>query len=153
MARTREGQPVARFYQVAAASPEMVLTGLLFKLVEQKIRVCLLAADHTQVRRWDDLLWRHPPERFLPHGVWDGPDPERQPVLIASQPDDRNGATVVVIANPRLLDETATFDVVVDFVDARNPDPARQRYRHYQTRGYLMEYWIQSPEGRWSKKN
>ncbi|MBF0212714.1 MAG: DNA polymerase III subunit chi [Magnetococcales bacterium] len=151
MARVREGRPVARFYQVAASTPEVVLIGLLLKLVEQGMRVCLLVADAAQVRHWDDLLWRHPPERFLPHGVWDGADVERQPVLIAWQPDDRNRATVAVVASQRVMEESVAFDVVVDFVDSRDPAPARGRYRHYQALGYAMEYWIQSPEGRWSR--
>ncbi|MBF0272595.1 MAG: DNA polymerase III subunit chi [Magnetococcales bacterium] len=152
MARVREGRPVARFYQVAASSPEVVMVGLLFKLVDQGMRVCVLAADGGQVRHLDDQLWRYPAERFLPHGVWDGVDVERQPVLIAMRPDDRNGATVVIVAGAQVVDESVAFDVVVDFVDVRDPVPARGRYRQYQARGYQMEYWIQSPEGRWNKQ-
>lgn len=152
MARQREGRPVARFYQVATAPSEGVMTTLLFKLVEQGMRVCLLAADAGQVRRLDELLWRHPSDRFLPHGVWDGSDPERQPVLIAARPDDRNNATVAIAASGQIVDESVAFDVVVDFVDARDPGAARERYRHYQARGFSMEFWIQSPEGKWNRK-
>ncbi|MBF0340792.1 MAG: DNA polymerase III subunit chi [Magnetococcales bacterium] len=151
MARVREGNPVARFYQVAASSPESVMITLLHKLFDQGLRVCLLAGDGAQARRLDDLLWRHPPERFLPHGMWDGADVERQPVLIALTPDDRNGATVVLSTSPRVVPDAERFDVVVDFVVAADPAPARERYRHYQAAGLAMEYWIQSPEGRWTR--
>lgn len=150
MARAREGSPVARFYQVAGASVDGVLTGLLHKLVEQGLKVCLLVGSPARSRHWDDLLWRHPLERFLPHGVWDGPDPQLQPVLLALTPDDRNGATVVVAADAGLVEGAAGFDVVVDFV-VGDPAPARERYRWYQARGLAMEYWVQSPEGRWSR--
>ncbi|MEO5347189.1 MAG: DNA polymerase III subunit chi [Magnetococcus sp. YQC-9] len=151
MARARVGSPVARFYQVAAASSEGVMIGLLHKLVDQGLRVCLQVGDGARLRHLDDLLWRHPLERFLPHGVWDGPDPELQPVLLALRPDDRNGATVAIAADGKVIQGPLAFDVVVDFVLSAAPAPARERYRWYQAHGYALEYWIQSPEGRWSR--
>ncbi|NGZ06938.1 MAG: DNA polymerase III subunit chi [Magnetococcales bacterium] len=152
MARTQEGRPIARFYQVAASSIEGVMIVLLHKLVEQGRRVCLVAGDARQVRHLDDLLWRQPPDRFLPHGVWNGADVERQPVLIAERPDDRNGATVAMAVVGGLVDGSIEFDVVVDFVDAQAPAAARERYRYYQGRDFAMEYWFCSPEGKWIRK-
>ncbi|MBF0428105.1 MAG: DNA polymerase III subunit chi [Magnetococcales bacterium] len=153
MARLREGPTTVRFYQVAGSSPDIALTGILFKVVEQGSRACLLALDATHVKRLDEMLWRYPLDRFLPHGPWDGPDPQRQPVLITLQPDDCNGASVLVVAASRGVDKPEQFDMVVDFVDPREPVAnARDRYRRYQTLGCVMEYWIQSPEGRWTQK-
>ncbi|MEO5332422.1 MAG: DNA polymerase III subunit chi [Magnetococcus sp. YQC-5] len=153
MARLREGVPTIRFYQLASSSPEAALIGILYKIVEQDAKACVLAKDAEQVRRLDELLWRQPQERFLPHGPWNGPDPSWQPVLIACEPDDRNGATILVLATPRWVEEPDRFDMVVDFVDPKEPVAmARERYRRYQGAGCAMEYWIQSPEGRWTRK-
>ncbi|MBF0181439.1 MAG: DNA polymerase III subunit chi [Magnetococcales bacterium] len=155
MARSREGMPTARFYQLAGSSLETALAALLAKILEQNGRACVLARDALHLRQLDELLWRHPPQRFLPHGPWDGPDPERQPVLLALEPDDRNGATILLLTGPRPVVEAARFDMVVDFVTGREDHlvGARSRYRDYRNQGCLMEYWVQSANGRWTRQD
>ncbi|MBF0126356.1 MAG: DNA polymerase III subunit chi [Magnetococcales bacterium] len=145
--------PVVRFYQLAASSSEVALLGILVKILERGSRACLLAQDALQVQRLDELLWRQPADRFLAHGPWNGPDPDRQPLLLSLEPDDRNGATILVLVSPRLVADPARFDLVVDFVGKQEVALARDRYRRYQQQGCAMEYWAHSPEGRWTRQD
>ena len=155
MARTHEAATTVRFYQLANMSLETALVGIVGKAWEREMVVNLLARDVQQAQRLDDLFWIHPPHHFLPHGLWSGPDPELQPVLISLEPDDCNGATLLVLAAPHLLAEPMRFDMIIDFLhgqDAEGLAAGRNRYRHYRDLGCQMEYWTQAPQGGWKKQ-
>ncbi|MEO5362960.1 MAG: DNA polymerase III subunit chi [Magnetococcus sp. DMHC-8] len=155
MARTHPQPPTVRFYQLASMSLEAALVGILGKAWERGLRVCLVARDARQAQRLDDLLWINPPQQFLPHGLWNGADPALQPLLIALEPDERNEATVLVLAAPHLVAAPLAFDLIVDFVagaDAGTLAASRDRYRHYRDLGCQMEYWTQTPLGGWQRQ-
>ncbi|MBF0462409.1 MAG: DNA polymerase III subunit chi [Magnetococcales bacterium] len=155
MARTHPEPPTVRFYQLAAMPLETALVGLLGKAWERGMRINLVVKDGQQAQRLDDFLWIHPPNQFLPHGLWSGPDPELQPVLISLEPDARNGATVLMVATPLLIADPTAFDLVIDFLPSQHPDAlaaGRNRYRHYRALGCQMEYWIQTPQGGWKRQ-
>ncbi|MBF0285747.1 MAG: DNA polymerase III subunit chi [Magnetococcales bacterium] len=153
MARTGEGAATVRFYQVSETL-ESALLKVVHKAHERGLRQCVVAAGVQHARRLDDLLWTLPVAGFLPHRLWNASEPERQPLLIALEPDDRNAATVLVSAHGEPFREAARFDLVIDFVDAREPDGltrGRDRFRFYRDQGHRMEYWEQGAEG-WQKK-
>lgn len=157
MARTTTETPTTvRFYQLGLSSLEAAVTGLLTKAWERGIKSTLLVPNEGAMRHWDGLLWRKPDESFLPHGPATGPDPDRQPILLATTPDDRNGATLLVLASPQPLEKPAAFDKVIEFVDGRNPTAltaSRQRYRRYREQGCHLEYWIQESGRGWYLKH
>lgn len=156
MARTHQDPPTVRFYQLATTPLEKVLVGVLEKAWTRKMLICLLAHDTTHAQALDDLLWRVPHGGFLPHGQWNRPDPERQPILISLEPDERNGASVIVLTTPRLLPDPARFDLVIDFVCGQDPmtlAESRKRYRHYKDLACNMEYWTKTPQGKWQRVN
>lgn len=155
VARTHQNPPTVRFYQLAALPLDRALVGVITKAWERRLAVCLLVHDDRHARWLDDLLWREPIEGFLPHGLWKSPDCARQPVLISLEPDERNGATVAVVATPKPLPDPAMFDLIIDFVhgqDAEAVNASRRRYLHYRDQGCTMEYWTQTERGRWQKK-
>ena len=156
MARGEPASPtLVRFYQLAAQPLESALARIAHKAWDRGWRCCVVAAGQEQARRLDDLLWVQPPGGFLPHRLWDAPEPERQPLLIALEPDDRNGATVLLMAAGRPPVAPERFDMVVEFADARDEtalEASRQRFRRYRELGCRLEYWIQGPEG-WVKKD
>lgn len=155
MARTHQEPPKVRFYQLAAMPLERALVGIVGKAWDRGLSVCLLANDAHHAQWLDELLWRFPHDGFLPHGQWKNPDPERQPILISLEPDARNGATVIVLASPKLLADPKQFDLVIDFVYNQNlasQNESRRRYSHYRKMGCQMEYWTQTPQGGWQKK-
>lgn len=154
MARTHQGPTTVRFYQLASMPMETALVGIVGKAWERGMAVNLLARDAPQAQRLDDLFWIHSPNQFLPHGLWSGPDPELQPVLISLEPDERNGATLLVLAAPHLLQDPLRFDMIIDFLQGQDPEglaAGRHRYRHYRRLGCQMEYWTQAPQGGWKK--
>ncbi|MBF0370192.1 MAG: DNA polymerase III subunit chi [Magnetococcales bacterium] len=155
MARSREGQPTARFYQLGATPLERALARIATKAFEKGLKSCVVAGDGHRAMHLDDLLWREPVDGFLPHGIHGRDEAERQPVLLSSTPQDMNGATVAILAAPIPLPDPQRFDLIIDFVDGDNPNAlamSRERYRHYRDRGCDMEYWIQTPDGAWKKK-
>lgn len=146
--------PKVRFYQLSSTSLEKALVDIVNKAWKKGTKLCLMAHDPNHAQWLDDLLWRQPNDVFLPHGLWNGLDPERQPILISPEPDQRNGATLILLATPKLLRNPEKFDLVIDFVNGKSPNDlaaSRQRYRHYRDLGCTMEYWAQSLQG-WQKK-
>lgn len=155
MARTHQEPPKVRFYQLAAMPLEKALVGIVGKAWNLGFYICMLANSAHHARWLDDMLWRVPHDSFLPHGQWHRPDPERQPILISLEPDDRNKASIVVLAAPKLVADPHRFDMIIDFVQGQDPtatDASRHRYRHYLQMGCNMEYWTQTPLGGWQKK-
>ena len=157
MARTDAKAPTTvRFYQLGVSTIEAAVTGILSKAWAKGVKTTLLTPGPEPTRYWDSLLWRLPVDSFLPHGPATGPDPERQPVLIASEQDDKNGATLIVLVTPHLLAKPEQYDMVIDFVDGSSPDAlaaSRSRYKKYMDLGCQMEYWIQDQDRRWSLKS
>lgn len=155
MTTAHQKLPMVRFYQLAAMPLEKALVGILDKALDRKMATCLLANDPNHARWLDDRLWSSPYAGFLPHGLWSGPDPDRHPILISLEPDQRNGASLIVMTTPKLVEEPERFEMVIDFVQERSEQDkiaSRHRYRHYQNLGCVMEYWIQTPRGGWQKK-
>ena len=154
MARTHPERPKVRFYQLAALSLEKALVGIVSKAWDRGLRLCLLAQNPPHAHWLDGFLWQCSNDLFLPHGLWDHPDPERQPILISLEPDDRNGATVIITTTHRQISDPEQFDMIIDFIQGQDPDAltaSRTRYRHYRSLGCVMEYWTQSPQGGWQK--
>jgi DNA polymerase III subunit chi len=158
MARTDTEKPTTvRFYQLGiSASLEGAITAILAKAWAKGVKSTLLTPGPEPTRYWDGLLWHTPAADFLPHGPASGPDPERQPILIASEQDDQNGATLIVLATPRMIEKPEQFDMVVDFVDGSSQDAkneSRSRYKQYRDLGCNLEYWVQGDDRKWSLKN
>ncbi|MBF0137580.1 MAG: DNA polymerase III subunit chi [Magnetococcus sp. DMHC-1] len=158
MARTTpDTPPTVRFYQAAGGEFFQLIARLATKAVERGLRLFIVAANPEHAQLLDQHLWCHPENSFLPHGLESEPNPELQPILIGTTPNDQNGATVLIVANSLPLSNPGQFDLVVDFAFASNLDPrnhlaSRQRYSHYRNLGCTMEYWVQSPAGGWEKK-
>ncbi|MBF0193186.1 MAG: DNA polymerase III subunit chi [Magnetococcales bacterium] len=157
MARTDKNSPTTvRFYQLGISTLESAITTILNKAHAQGIRSTLLTPGTDPSKYWDSQLWYSPPDSFLPHGIDTNPDPELQPLLIASKPTDKNNATLIVLSTPKLIEKPQQFDMVIDFVDGSNPEAlnaSRTRYKKYMEQGCNMEYWIQGKDNKWSLKN
>ncbi|MBF0424536.1 MAG: DNA polymerase III subunit chi [Magnetococcales bacterium] len=152
--------PTVRFYQaVPGVDRFRLIATLAAKAIERGLRAVVVVADLEQARLLDAFLWRFPDDGFLPHGLADEPDPERQPLLIATAPGDSNAATVLIAAADRPIADPGRFDLIIDFaVTSADPDQAgnlasRQRYGHYRQLGCRMEYWVQKPAGGWEKRS
>nr|CRH06616.1 putative DNA polymerase III, chi subunit [Candidatus Magnetococcus massalia] len=153
MARLEQGPLKVRFYQLATDTRERALLKIVHKVYGLKMRCCLVAESAEQAKWVDDHLWRYPPDSFLPHGMAHEEMATEQPILISDQPQDSNGATVVVMLGSQPLEKLEQFDMLVDFVpsDDESRRGSRLRYKHYLDAGCTMEYWIQDAKGGWAK--
>ncbi|WP_130471674.1 DNA polymerase III subunit chi [Candidatus Magnetaquicoccus inordinatus] len=157
MARTHHDAPVVRFYQLANMPLQAALLTILSKAWQRGMRICLLAGDAQQAQYLDEMLWSMPPpQQFLAHGLWSGAEAARQPILISLEAEDLNQATLLIMAAPRIVENPARFDMVIDFVagsDAQAVRASRERYRHYRQLGCRMEYWLQGEYGEWQRQD
>ncbi|MBF0626137.1 MAG: DNA polymerase III subunit chi [Magnetococcales bacterium] len=156
MARSTAAPVIVRFYQLAATPLDAAIARIADKAYRLGLKLCVVAPGPDWARQLDQFLWRFPPEGFLPHALWDDPEAPIHPLIIALEPDDRNGATVAITAGDVLLAAPERFDRVVDFALAGDPQSladSRNRYRHYRGLGCDMEYWTQNDRGEWAKKS
>lgn len=151
MARRESTPPLVRFYQLAATPLAEAVARIANKIFDLGLRACILTRDGREARELDEFLWRYPADRFLPHVVGTTEDPELQPVIIDTAPNDQNGATVLINAGQRTDLDPAAFDTVVEFVVTAQLAESRERYRSYREQGCRMEYLVQTPQG-WRKQ-
>ncbi|MBF0435794.1 MAG: DNA polymerase III subunit chi [Magnetococcales bacterium] len=153
MARVEPGVTLVRFYQWAQGPMERLLFGLLSRIVAKNIKACVVVADQNHAARLDEALWTQGNDSFLPHGICGGADSVWHPILLCTEPQDINGATVLLLAHGRFEERFGDFDMVLDFVPghiAEGVQASRERYRRYRDSGCRMEYWIHSPETGWT---
>ena len=99
------------------------------------------------------LTWRG--TSFLPHGLADQAEPERQPVLLATDESNPGQAQCLFLldgAQPENPDAFERVIVMFDGQDESAVNAARRLWKQLSTPERTVSYWRQSPEGRWEKK-
>ena len=143
------------FYHLRTQPLERALPRLLEKVVERGHRVLLLAESAERAAALDAVLWTFDPASFLPHGLASQGHAAQQPVLIATEPDDRNRADVLVLVDGMDVAETGAFARCLDLFDG-NDDAAvaaaRERWRRRKAQGHALTYWQQDDKGAWAKQ-
>jgi DNA polymerase-3 subunit chi len=134
------------FYHLARSPIERVLPAISEKVLAAGGRLLVVAGDE-QLTRLDEQLWTYSPDSFLPHGRG---DEESQPILLASEPEPKNGAANIAIADGKWRDEALNFDRAFYFFDSAALDEAREAWRSLSKReGVETRYWKQDEQGRW----
>lgn len=142
--------PRVDFYHLERSPLEQVLPRIAERVLEQKQRLLVVAADDALARRLDECLWTYTPESFLPHGRAGGADDARQPVLIAADCAAANGARHVALADGVWRDEALAFDRVFHFFDGETIAASRAAWRALGAHaGIERHYWKQDDAGRW----
>src|SRR5687767_2805955 len=100
---------IVDFYQLSASPLERVLPRICERLLESGERLLIVAAAG-QLDRLDSLLWAYKAESFLPHAKAGSASPERQPILLAAEPDPVNGARNIALVDGHWRDEALRFD-------------------------------------------
>jgi DNA polymerase-3 subunit chi len=111
-------------------------------------RVLVLAGDEMQVQELDELLWTYDPASFVPHALAGGPDQAREPVLIASQPQNPHAAQVQVLTGPQqpLAPGIEHLILLVPAEEGPELEAFRQRYKELsQTTGVQMRHTTRLP--------
>lgn len=129
------------FYQISQShhTAEGVVCKLCQKAYQSKQKVLLLTRNAQQSNRFDQLLWTHSEDSFLPH------DQQEQegfitPVLINHEADPRGERDLLI----NLADEIplffAQFERVIELVTDENKSQARSHYSYYRDRGYPLNH-------------
>lgn len=133
------------FYQIDNdEAPLLFACRLIDKVYRLGHRIFVYTESDRQSAQLDDLLWTFRADRFIPHAVQatDGrAASEATPVQIGheGEPDHQD---VLVNLSSRIPDFFSRFDRVAEVVplDENSRDAARQNYKFYKDRGYILDY-------------
>ena len=142
------------FYHLTRSTLDEALPSLLDKALDQGMRVVLVARSPEVLEHLDRWLWTFRPDSFLPHGTLGSGFAERQPILLAAEPINANGASVLVTVDGLIPPGDAPFERLLDLFDGADDAAvaaARDRWRTWRERVARLVYWQQKPEGGWTK--
>ena len=142
------------FYQLEHSPLERALPKLLEKVVERGYRALVLAPSEERVEALNTLLWTYQQRSFLAHGSARDGQVAEQPIYLTTQPENPNGASVLVLIDGAEHDDSAAFArclLLFDGKDELAVADARQRWHTARDAGHEVVYWQQTPEGRWQR--
>ena len=129
------------FYHLERRPLEQVLPALLEKSLERGWRCVVECGSPERRDALDAHLWTYSDAAFLPHGTDAQPQPERQPVLIATSQANPNGATVRFLVDGVELPDPAAYTRLVYLFDGRDDEQmaaARERWKQAKALGAAL---------------
>jgi DNA polymerase-3 subunit chi len=120
---------------------------LLSEYVVSRKKVTVLCASQAQAESFDDLIWRFPANKFIPHNLYgEGPDMGTPveiiwPSAFLSMSKLRNTAVVINLSQ-QFIENINNIKHIIDFVpvDENEKAKARERYQKYKQAGCQLEY-------------
>lgn len=144
------------FYHLQDMTLESVLPSLLEKSLERGWRVIVQTASEERADALDAHLWTYRDDSFLPHGTWRDKDAREQPVVLAIEDGNLNGANVrFLVDNAVLPEDAASYDRLVLIFDGNDDDAlsaARAAWTVSKAKGFDVTYWQADERGRWQKR-
>ena len=140
------------FYQLGAASPEGIIASIAGKLLDEKQRLLIVAADEGLLTRLDRQLWDLGAASFLPHGLAGGSEDAAQPVLLSTGTDAPNLARNILVADGEWREAALGYERAFYLFGAATLEGARLAWKLLAGRdGVERNYWA-NEDGRWNKK-
>lgn len=142
------------FYHLERSGLEQVLPELLEKTLARGWRALVRAASADRVEHLDGWLWSYRDESFLPHGLAGEPQAERQPILLTTGSENRNGAQALFLLDGAEFGEIDGYERCIVLFDGRDEPAltaARVQWSQAKARGYSCSYWRQAARG-WEKQ-
>ncbi len=116
-----------------------VAARLADKAWQQGHRVFINAADESQARTLDELLWSYRPASFLPHGLAGADSSEQVAIGWGQDPGDHNDLLInLQLDVPPFFSRFQRVAEVVTQDDA-SLTALRQSWKFYKDRGYQLE--------------
>lgn len=143
------------FYHLERAAPEAALVELLEKTLARGWRAKVKAPSRARLEALDADLWTDRPDAFLPHGLQDEPNAQRQPILLSTGEENLNRANALFLLDGAEPDPLEGYARCVDLFDGSDPEQvqaARTRWKAAKGRGLPVSYWRQTEAGRWEKQ-
>jgi DNA polymerase III subunit chi len=142
------------FYHLLATPLERALPRLLERARAQDYRIVLRAASAERVEHLNALLWTYDEASFLPHGAARDGNPAAQPIWLTAEPENPNGATMLVLVDGVAAGDLGDFARCADLFDGNDEAAvaaARERWRRAREAGHTLTYWQQTGAG-WERK-
>ncbi|MDQ8729891.1 DNA polymerase III subunit chi [Bradyrhizobium sp. LHD-71] len=144
------------FYQLQSQSVERVLPPLLEKSLERGWRVVVETASEDRADALDSHLWTYRDDSFLPHGTWRDRDAAEQPIVLAVNGGNPNGASVRFLVDcSELPEDAAAYERLVLVFNGEDDDAtaaARAAWSASKSKGFDVTYWQADEQGRWQRK-
>lgn len=136
--------PQAVFYLIQKPrfrkEPLLLVCELARKAQEAGLPTLIFTRDAAQAEQLDDLLWSFDPDAFIPHQIAGADSDEDEADVLIAAPEAEAAMRPLVI---NLRDDPAqgAFDRVLEVVPADESarGPLRERWKHYQARGFEMK--------------
>lgn len=144
-----------RFYHLRTKTAEQALPEILTKAVEGGRRVVIKTADEKSVAGLNDYLWTFSPDAFLPHGSKKDGHAANQPVWITADNDNPNGAVILIATGGAVPEKPENYALCCEMLEDREEEQvaaARERWKSYKKRGFILTYWQQTDKGGWEKR-
>lgn len=140
------------FYHLEREPVENVLPGLLARGLQRGLRLAVQSSDAERLKALSEKLWAIEDVAFLAHGDAETPSPEQQPIYLALDPANPNGAAYRFFidgAAPDSLTGLERASIMFDGGDAAAIEKARALWRRCKAEGHAISYWKQDDAGRW----
>lgn len=123
---------------------------LMLKVIEEKKKVLILAANQTQVKEIDDVLWSYGKNKFIPHitAADKGFDFKRQPIVISEKEENINDADYLVLTKEVSQEFLSKFSRVFYFYDQLNVDEVKNVMQKYKKIAAKFESY-KKQDGKW----
>jgi len=144
------------FYHLQNMTVENVLPPLLEKSLERGWRVVVQSTSEERADALDAHLWTYRDDSFLPHATWRVADVADQPIVLAVEETNPNGANVrFLVDNAPLPSDSHTYERMVLVFNGDDADAlaaARSAWADCKTRGFEVTYWQADERGRWQRR-
>ena len=145
------------FYHLQNMSLESVLPPLLEKSLERGWRVVVQSTSQERSDALDAHLWTYRDDSFLPHPTSRATNLADQPIVLAEEEGNPNGANVrFLIDNATLPADSENYErmvMVFNGDDADSLAAARSAWTACKSRGFEVTYWQADERGRWQRRD
>jgi DNA polymerase III subunit chi len=142
------------FYHLESQPLERVLPQLLEKTLERGWKAVVETASGERAVALDTMLWTWRDDSFLPHGIAGGESDADQPVLIATDGSNPNGANVRFYVERAVPQSGDGYERLVYLFSGHDSDAVTEARAAWKAlgEGNALTYWQQDEAGRWQKK-
>ena len=143
------------FYHLERTSLDQALPELLEKTLAKGWRAVVRATSRDRLEHLDGWLWSWRDDSFLPHGLDDEPEAERQPVVLTTGAGNPNRANALFLIDGAEPGEIGGYERCVVLFDGRDEAAladARRRWTELKRSGASVSYWKQTQRGGWEKQ-